>query len=59
MAAFSSDKTRRESERVPFYLYIDEFQNFASRKFYRDIIRSQEIQIFAGLGHQKSCQSAP
>ncbi len=51
MAAFSRADTPQE-KRVPFYLYIDEFQNFAAENFGHILDESRKYKLALTLAHQ-------
>lgn len=55
MAAFSRTDTP-ESERVPFYLYIDEFQNFATENFIETLSEARKYKFSLVLAHQNLAQ---
>jgi hypothetical protein len=44
--------THRESERVPFYLYIDEFQNFSTDAFASMLAEARKYRLCLTLSHQ-------
>ncbi|MEN6520077.1 MAG: type IV secretion system DNA-binding domain-containing protein [Armatimonadota bacterium] len=55
MAAFSrSDQAK--SQRVPFYLYIDEFQNFATESFKVVLSESRKYGLSLVMAHQSLSQ---
>ena len=58
MAAFSRTDTP-ESERAPFYLYIDEFQNFATESFLQTLAQSRKYSLPLILAHQNLAQLSP
>jgi len=45
-----------ESERVPFYLYVDEFQNFASESFASILSEARKYKLSLNLTHQYTAQ---
>jgi hypothetical protein len=45
-----------ESERIPFYLYVDEFQNFATDTFANILSESRKYKLSLTLGHQYVAQ---
>lgn len=45
-----------ESERVPFYLYVDEFQNFASESFAAILSEARKYKLSLNLTHQYTAQ---
>jgi len=55
MAAFSRSNIRRE-KRVPFYLYIDEFQNFASESFEVILSEARKYGLSLIMAHQTLSQ---
>lgn len=55
MAAFSRADTP-EDKRVPFYLYIDEFQNFAAKNFDYILDEARKYKLALTLAHQNLSQ---
>ena len=55
MAAFTRTDTPYE-ERRPFYLYIDEFQNFASESFLNVLAEARKYRLSLTLAHQHLAQ---
>jgi hypothetical protein len=55
MAAFSRSNIPRE-KRVPFYLYIDEFQNFATEEFIDTLSEARKYGLVLILAHQNLSQ---
>jgi len=55
MAAFSRSEIA-ESERVPFYLYIDEFQNFATDSFGVVLSEARKYGLSLVMAHQTLAQ---
>jgi len=55
MAAFSRTDIP-QSQRVPFYLYIDEFQNFATRSFIDTLSEARKYKLSLVLAHQNLSQ---
>ena len=55
MAAFSRSDLP-EKKRTPFYLYIDEFQNFASDSFATILSESRKYGLYVTMGHQTLSQ---
>ena len=55
MAAFSSSDTPKE-KRIPFYLYIDEFQNFATEEFIDTLSEARKYGLVLILAHQNLSQ---
>jgi hypothetical protein len=55
MAAFSRSDVPRE-KRIPFYLYIDEFQNFATEEFIDTLSEARKYGLVLILAHQNLSQ---
>ena len=55
MAAFSRSDVP-EKKRRPFYLYIDEFQNFASESFSVILSESRKYGLYVTMAHQTLAQ---
>jgi len=55
MAAFSRSDIS-QSRRVPFYLYIDEFQNFASESFMVILSEARKYGLSLSMAHQTLAQ---
>jgi len=55
MAAFSRTDLDPE-ERVPFHLYIDEFQNFATQSFIETLSEARKYRLSLTLAHQNLSQ---
>jgi hypothetical protein len=55
MAAFSRSGIPRE-QRVPFYLYIDEFQNFATEEFIDTLSEARKYGLVLIMAHQNLSQ---
>ena len=55
MAAFSRSDIPKE-ERIPFYLYIDEFQNFATDSFIETLSEARKYGLVLILAHQNLSQ---
>jgi hypothetical protein len=55
MAAFSRSDVEPE-KRTPFYLYIDEFQNFASDSFSGILSESRKYGLYVTMAHQNLSQ---
>ena len=55
MAAFSRTDLPPE-KRVPFYLYIDEFQNFATQSFIETLSEARKYRLSLTLAHQNLSQ---
>lgn len=45
-----------QSERVPFYLFIDEFQNFATENFISTLAEARKYRLALTLAHQNLAQ---
>lgn len=56
MAAFTRSDIVRQQDRTPFYLYIDEFQNFASETFTNTLSEARKYGLFLILAHQHLSQ---
>ena len=55
LSAFSRSDTPRE-KRVPFYLYIDEFQNFATQTFIETLAEARKYGLSLIMAHQNLSQ---
>jgi hypothetical protein len=55
MAAFSRSDVPRE-KRIPFYLYIDEFQNFATQTFIDTLSEARKYGLSLIMAHQNLSQ---
>jgi hypothetical protein len=55
MAAFSRSDIPRE-KRIPFYLYIDEFQNFATEEFIDTLSEARKYGLVLIMAHQNLSQ---
>ncbi|MEM0172466.1 MAG: TraM recognition domain-containing protein [Thermoproteota archaeon] len=55
MAAFSRSNIPKE-KRVPFYLYIDEFQNFATKEFIDTLSEARKYGLSLIMAHQNLSQ---
>ena len=55
LTAFARSNMEPE-KRPPFYLYIDEFQDFASENFTRVLSQSRKYGLFLTLAHQNLAQ---
>jgi len=55
MAAFSRTDLDPE-KRTPFYLYIDEFQNFATQSFIETLSEARKYRLSLTLAHQNLAQ---
>ena len=58
MTAFARTDTI-EAERLPFYLYVDEFQNFATENFIQTLAESRKYKLPLILAHQNLAQLPP
>lgn len=55
MAAFSRSDIPRD-ERIPFYLYMDEFQNFATKAFIETLSEARKYKFSLVMAHQNLSQ---
>jgi type IV secretory pathway TraG/TraD family ATPase VirD4 len=55
MAAFSRTDIPKE-KRIPFYLYIDEFQNFATKEFIDTLSEARKYGLSSIMAHQNLSQ---
>jgi len=55
MAAFSRSDVPKE-KRIPFYLYIDEFQNFATKEFIDTLSEARKYGLSLIMAHQNLSQ---
>ncbi len=55
-AAFSRTNIKDREDRVPFFLYIDEFQNFATDSFLSVLSEALKYKLFLTLSHQNLSQ---
>lgn len=46
----------KQSERQPFYLYVDEFQNFATQSFVQMLSESRKYKLFLTMAEQSTSQ---
>lgn len=46
----------QQSERTPFYLYVDEFQNFATMSFVQMLSESRKYKLFLTMAEQSTSQ---
>lgn len=46
----------QQSERTPFYLYVDEFQNFATMSFVQMLSESRKYRLFLVMAEQSTSQ---
>ena len=58
MATFSREDTRKNA-RKPFYLYVDEFENFATDSFLEMLSETRKYKLFVILAHQDLAQLTP
>jgi len=47
---------RKQSERKPFYLYVDEFQNFATMSFTQMLSEARKYKVFLTMAEQSTQQ---
>ena len=45
-----------ESERIPFYLYVDEFQNFATTSFVQMLSEARKYKLYLTMAEQSTSQ---
>ncbi len=55
LAAYRRVKTRQE-DRKPFYLYVDEFQNFATMSFVQMLSEARKYKVFLTMAEQSTSQ---
>ena len=55
LAAYRRVKTRQEN-RKPFYLYVDEFQNFATMSFVQMLSEARKYKVFLTMAEQSTSQ---
>jgi hypothetical protein len=48
--------TQPEAERKPFYVYVDEFQNFATTPFVKMLSASRKYKLFLTIAEQSTAQ---
>ena len=48
----------KQSERRPFYLYVDEFQNFATMSFVQLLSEARKYKLFLAMAEQSTAQQA-
>jgi DNA replication protein DnaC len=58
-AALSRTNIRDRNERVPFNLYVDEFQNFATDNFLETLSEALKYKLFLVMAHQDLSQLSP
>ena len=46
----------KQSDRKPFYLYVDEFQNFATQSFVQMLSESRKYKLFLTMAEQSTSQ---
>lgn len=46
----------RQKDRIPFYLYVDEFQNFATPSFTQMLSESRKYKLFLTMAEQSTSQ---
>lgn len=46
----------KQSERTPYYLYVDEFQNFATMSFVQMLSESRKYKLFLTMAEQSTSQ---
>ena len=52
MAAFSRQDTPDENQRIPFFLYVDEFQNFTSKTFATILSEARKYKLSLNITNQ-------
>jgi hypothetical protein len=55
LAAYQRVKVKRES-RTPFYIYVDEFQNFATMSFVQLLSEARKYKVFLTMAEQSTSQ---
>lgn len=55
LAAYRRVKTKQD-ERKPFYLYVDEFQNFATMSFVQMLSEARKYKVFLTMAEQSTSQ---
>lgn len=55
LAAYRRVKTKQE-DRKPFYLYVDEFQNFATMSFVQMLSEARKYKVFLTMAEQSTSQ---
>ncbi len=48
----------QQSERTPYYLYVDEFQNFATMSFVQMLSESRKYRLYLTMAEQSTSQQA-
>lgn len=56
MAAYRRARIRQREERRPFYLYVDEFQNFATASFVQLLSEARKYKLFLLMAEQSTSQ---
>lgn len=46
----------KQDERKPFYLYVDEFQNFATMSFVQMLSKARKYELFLTMAEQSTSQ---
>jgi uncharacterized protein DUF87/type IV secretory system conjugative DNA transfer VirD4/TraG family protein len=57
MAAYQRAR-QKQSERIPFYIYVDEFQNFATPSFIEMLAEARKYKLFLVMAEQTTSQQA-
>lgn len=47
---------QKQADRIPFYLYVDEFQNFATMSFVQMLSEARKYQLFLTMAEQSTSQ---
>lgn len=55
LAAYQRVKTKRDDRR-PFYIYVDEFQNFATMSFVQLLSEARKYKVFLTMAEQSTSQ---
>jgi hypothetical protein len=56
MAAYRRARIKEREERRPFYLYVDEFQNFATASFVQLLSEARKYKLFLLMAEQSTSQ---
>lgn len=56
MAAYRRARIKQRDERRPFYLYVDEFQNFATASFVQLLSEARKYKLFLLMAEQSTSQ---
>lgn len=56
MAAYRRARIKQREERRPFYLYVDEFQNFATASFVQLLSEARKYKLFLLMAEQSTSQ---